>query len=373
MAELSREQRWRLVLGHEADGLGEDLDATGQGMDAALGFLYDPHGRGAGSGQGGTDGSGLMTTTDWLNQVHTLFPASVAERITEDAVSRYGLTDVVTDAAALATATPSVGLLKAILATKHLMNPEVLAMAREIVDTVVRQLMRSLARPVTNPFTGSRDRRRRSRHQVAANFDPRATVRANLRHVEQGPGRRRLVIREPIFNTRVRLHTDRWDVVVAVDQSGSMAESVIHAAVTASIFSSLRAMRTHLIAFDTEVADLSGEVGDPVELLMKVQLGGGTNIGRALAYARTLLHNPRRAILVLISDFAEGGSPALMHAMVKGMVGDGVTVLCLGALDASGRSVHDAEEAGRLAALGAEVAVMTPDQLAEWVAEVINR
>ena len=361
--ETRRRQRWRLALG--ADATEQLGPATGRfaRMDEALGFLEE-------RGEGSPEGTGVMSVPDWVNTVHQLFPRSVADKIMDDAVNRHGLTEIVTDEKALARATPNVSLLKAILATKHLMDPRVLAMARGIIDTVVRQLLRALTRPVTHPFTGRRDPRRRSRQHVAANFDARGTVRANLKNVD--PRTRRLVIREPLFNTRVRRQQDRWQVVVAVDQSGSMADSVIHAAVTAAIFTSLAVMRTHLIVFDTEVVDLTGQAGDPVEVLMKVQLGGGTHIAKAVTYAAGLLDNPRRSIVVLISDFYEGGDDAALVASTAALVQDGVRVLCLGALDADGRSQHNPVTARRLAEAGAHVAVMTPDQLAAWVAEVIG-
>lgn len=366
--ETRRRQRWRLALGAEATPQLGALSGEAAQQEAVLAFLEG--GGGQDPGPGSREGTGLMTVPDWINRVHTLFPRSVADRIVDDAVNRYGMTDVVTDPDALARATPNVSLLKAILSTKHLMNPEVLAMARSIIDTVVRDLMRTLARPVTNPFTGRRDPLRRSRRPVAANFDARGTVRANLKHVD--PRTRRLVIREPLFNTRVRLLQQRWQVVVLVDQSGSMAESVIHAAITAAIFSAISSMRTHLVAFDTEVVDLTGEIGDPVEVLMRVQLGGGTRIDKAMQYAEQVLDNPRRSIVVLISDFFEGGTEQTLVATTARMVEAGVTVLCLGALDAFGRANYNQVLGRILAGVGAQVAVMTPDQLAEWVAEVIG-
>ncbi len=365
--EARRRQRWRLALGSEAAPQLGPLSGQAVEQEAVLAFL---EGEGSGGGRGSSEGSGLMSVPEWISRVHTLFPQSVADRIVDDAVNRYGLTEIVTSPDALARATPNVSLLKAILATKHLMSPEVLAMARTIIDTVVRELMRTLARPVSTPFTGRRDPLRRSRHQITANFDARATVRANLKNVDPRTGR--LVIREPLFTSRVRLLQQRWQVVVVVDQSGSMADSVIHAAVTAAIFSSLPSMRTHLVVFDTEVVDLSGYTGDPVEVLMRVQLGGGTNIAKALRYAEQLLQNPRRSIVVLVSDFEEGGPEGAFLRTAASLVEAGVTVLCLGALDSSGRA-HYNERIGRsLAEVGAQVAVMTPDQLASWVAEVIG-
>jgi len=346
-----RDLRWRLVLGDVAGELA-GVDGVWARRDAALAFLYDRE------REGSPTGSGLMTSTEWINEVYELFPRSVADRLGDDAVTRYGVTDLVTSAEVLERITPSTALLRAILRTKHLMEPGVLALARQVVDRVVRQLMEQLARPVRNPFTGPKDRNRRSRVRIAANFDARATVRANLKHVDRASGE--LVIAEPLFTSRVRRQQDRWQVVVCLDQSGSMADSVIHGAVTASIF------------HDTEVADLTAVVGDPVEVLMGVQLGGGTDIHRAMSYARGLVDTPRRAIVVMISDFFEGGSDGPLVATVRGMVADGVTVLCLGALSTVGTARYDTATTTRLAAVGAHVAVMTPDRLAGWVAEVIG-
>ena len=369
-----RNRRWRLVLGRPAEPLC-GLGAGDRRRDAALDYLYGRESEGGGRGSSGgrdgsPEGSGLMTPTDWINEVHDLFPRSVAEKLADDALNRYGLTEIITSEEALERVTPSIGLVRAILNTKDLMDPGVLAKARLVVDRVVRDLLEQLARPVRNPFTGPKDRNRRSRVAIAANFDARATLRANLKHYDAATGQ--LVIAEPLFHSRVRRQQDRWQVVICVDQSGSMADSVIHSAVTASIFHGIGSLRTHLVAFDTEVADLSDQVADPVEVLMGVQLGGGTDIGRAVGYAAQLLDSPRRAIVVVISDFFEGTSEENLAAAVAGLVGSGAKVLCLGALTTSGRASYNPATVARLVALGAEFAVMTPDRLAEWVAEVIG-
>lgn len=361
--DTTRNLRWRLVLGRIADDLAP-LEALQQRQDEALDFLYGP------GGGGDPDAASTLSTTDWINEVYELFPRSVAEKIGDDALSLYGLTEIVTSPEALQRIEPSVSLMRAILNTKHLMDPGVLALARSVVDQVVRQLLRTLARPVRNPFSGPKDRQRRSRFRVAANFDPRSTVRANLKNVDPVTGQ--LVIAEPLFHSRTRRQQDRWQVIVCLDQSGSMVDSVIHGAVTASIFHGIGSLKTHLVAFDTEVVDLTGEVADPVEVLMKVQLGGGTDINRAMSYCRSLVENPRRTIVVLISDFLEGGPVDPLLATVAGLVGSGVTVLCLGALSTTGQAVYDHGTAAELSARGAHVAVMTPDKLAEWVAEVVG-
>jgi Mg-chelatase subunit ChlD len=369
--------RWRLVLGSEAEqGLGCGLGGDDAGRDAALGFLYGrEYQAGRNVRQRGGDGRGTLdpsalTVPEWINAVHELFPKRTIERIEKDALERYQLDEMVTNPDLLRRAQPSQTLLKAVLHTKHLMNQEVLALARTLVRKVVEQLMEKLARPVRSAFLGSRDRRKRSMMKVAKNFDARTTVRRNLSSFD--PASKRLFIRTPYFSSRVRRQADRWQVVIVVDESGSMADSVIHSAVTAAIFFGIRTLRTHLILFDTNVVDVSADCADPVETIMKVQLGGGTDIGGALSYAAGLIDNPRRAIVVLITDFCEGGPEERLYAVTKGLIESGVTLLGLAALDERAEPAYDRAIAGRMAALGAHVGAMTPGELAEWVASKVR-
>jgi Mg-chelatase subunit ChlD len=197
------------------------------------------------------------------------------------------------------------------------------------------------------------------------------TIRANLGHYR--PAERRLFIETPHFFSRTRKQIDQWQVILLVDQSGSMVDSVIHSAVTAACLWGLPGVRTHLVAFDTDVVDLSSEVDDPVELLMKVQLGGGTDIARAVRYGAGLIEQPRRAIVVLITDFYEGGSPSLLIRTVRELVEQGTKVLGLAALDHDANPSYDTHTAQSLADVGASVGAMTPGQLATFVAEQVGR
>lgn len=165
---------------------------------------------------------------------------------------------------------------------------------------------------------------------------------------------------------------DRWQIIILVDESGSMMDSVIHAAVTASIFFGIRTLRTHLVLFDSSVVDVTDQCTDPVETLMKVQLGGGTDIGQALVYASTLVDNPRRAIVVLITDFYEGAPEQQLLAATRRLTESGVTLLGLAALDSNTKPNYDRDVAERMVRLGAHVAAMTPGELAEWVAEKVK-
>jgi Mg-chelatase subunit ChlD len=360
-------ERWRLILGAPAEphcgGAGGDVAA----QDAALEWLYgrDPDLDRRDVRHGG-QGPSTLTTVRWLDEIHRLFPKETIERLERDAVERYDITDIVTDPEVLARVEPNAALLRAVLRTKHLMNPDVLAMARRIVAAVVEELTRKLAKEVRRSFSGTRARRP-SNFKQARNFDFRRTIRSNLAHYR--PAERRVYIEKPVFFSRTRRHLDQWQLILVVDQSGSMAGSVIHSAVTAACLWGLPGLKTHLVAFDTSVVDLTSDVTDPVELLMKVQLGGGTDIAKAMAYADGLVENPRRAIVVLITDFYEGGGPDRLVRTVRKLVDQGSQVLGLASLDEDANPDYSRDVAQQLANVGAHVGAMTPAELAEFVAE----
>ncbi|MCP4653908.1 MAG: VWA domain-containing protein [bacterium] len=368
--------RWRLILGTDADpvlGDGAGLDAGETACDGALEYLYDREYAGRNvrrADRGGSLDSSQLTVPEWINQIHTLFPRKTVERLEKDAVERYGLEEMVTRPEVLRRVRPNMTLAKAVLRTRHLMNEEVLAEARRLVRRVVDELMERLARPLRSPFFGALDPRHRSNFRIARNFDPRTTIRRNLRHWD--PEARRIFIEKPCFVSRVRRHADRWRFILLVDQSGSMLGSVIHSAVTAAIFFSLPHMRTHLCLFDTEVADITAECTDPVATLMKVQLGGGTDVGRALEYAASLVDAPQRTMVVLVSDFVDAGPADRLLGVTRRLVESGVRVLGLAALDPEARPDYDRGVAARMAEAGVHVAAMTPSELAEWVAEKVR-
>ncbi|SDH47436.1 Mg-chelatase subunit ChlD [Actinokineospora alba] len=363
-------QRWRLILGEPAEPACP-LGGVDARRDTALRWLYgreeDLESRGV---RRGGSGESELTTVDWLDEVHRLFPKETIERLERDAVERYQIHEIVTDPDVLGRVEPNPALLRAVLRTKHLMNPDVLAMARKIIASVVRELVDRLALEVRRSFSGTRQRRR-SNFRQARNFDFRATIKANLAHYQ--PEQRRVRITEPRFVSRTRRQVDQWQLMLLVDQSGSMVDSVIHSAVTASCLWSVPGLRTHLVAFDTAVVDLTSDVTDPVELLMKVQLGGGTDIAKAVRYGAGLIDNPRRSIVAVISDFYEGGDEHQLVRTVRELVEQGTQVLCLAALDGEANPNYDRDLGQRLADTGASVGAMTPGELAQFVAERLGR
>lgn len=377
MSDAYRKARWRLVLGAGSEDLCGGLSDTDAERDRCLAYLYDrEYGAGrnvrggdAGGRQGGL-GDSSLTIPDWINKIHELFPKQTIERLEADALERYQIEEVVTNPEVLARAKPNPTLLKAVLRTKHLMNQEVLRAAQQLVRQVVEELMRKLAQEVQNAFHGVINRRRRSSLKIAKNFDLDATLKRNLKHYDAQ--RKQVLIQHPQFFSRVRRQADRWQMIVLVDESGSMLNNVIHAAVMAAIFYSMPVIKVHLCIFDTSVVDLTSQCSDPVETLMKVQLGGGTDIGRAVSYAGELVENPRRTMVVLITDFMEGAPEGQLFAAAKKLIDSGVTCLGLAALDENANPSYDHRVAGTLVSMGWHVGAMTPGQLAAWVAERIK-
>ncbi len=370
--------RWRLVLGRFAEeplagamGAGEGYEAMDRLLDHLYGREYTKRGvRGPSGGPAAGSGASVLSVPEWIRGLRDLFPSDVCEVVTHHALERYGLTEIVSDPDTLRSLAPSYDLLKAVLTFKGLMRGEALDVARAIVRAVVEDLRRRLERDVRAALSGRPSRARRVRFGSSRDLDARRTVRANLARWD--PERRAIVASELWFTSRARRYALPWEVVVCVDCSGSMADSVIHSAVMAAIFAGLPSLRVRLFAFDTAVVDLSAQADDPADVLMSVQLGGGTDIAGAVAYASTRIEQPSRCLFVLVTDFCEGGSPARLVAQIRKLRGDGVRVLGLAALDRDATPVYDRHLAGECAAAGAEVAAMTPSRLAEWVAGVIG-
>jgi Mg-chelatase subunit ChlD len=371
-------QRWRLVLGKYADNrmqtsLGaQGLTGNHGRMDKALDYLYGREYQGRGmrkeAGAGSMDPSQL-TLVKWLGEVRELFPRDTVEVIEKHALERYGLTELITDPQTLERLEPNQQLLRTLLTLRGHLKGEVLHLARRIVRQVVDEIRCKLESEVRQALSGRLNRFRHSPMAIAQNFDPLGTLRRNLKNYDLE--RRKLVIEQLLFferNTR-RLP---WDIILCVDQSGSMADSVIHSAVMAGILSGLPAFRVKLVVFDTSIVDLSAHVSDPVEMLMSVQLGGGTDIGQAVRYCAQLVENPHRTVLVLVSDFCEGAPPGELVRAVKKLAEARVKLLGLAALDGQAYPVYDRQMADQLAACGMEIAALTPQHLAQWLVKVVS-
>lgn len=365
--------RWRLVLGKYAQQqLPTEFNAAEGRIERALDFLYSREYKGRNirerSPTGTLDPSQLEIPS-WLNEVRELFPRESVEIIEKHALDRYGLKELVTDKAVLEKLSPNMDLLKTLLTFRGSLSQDVLATARRIIRQVVEEIKRKLEAEALRAFSGRINRFRHSPQKVAQNFDWRTTVRKNLKNYD--PQRRQIVLRELRFfarNTRLL----PWRVILCVDQSGSMADSVIHSAVMAGILAALPLIQVKLVVFDTSIVDLSADVSDPVETLMSVQLGGGTDIGKALRYCESLVENPHRSVLVLVSDFCEGGSPKELLTTARRIRESGVITLGLASLDQAGGGVWDHAMAEQLAETGMQIAALTPKHFADWLAKVVR-
>lgn len=371
-----RPDRWRLVLGRYAQqqlGNGAALGPKQQRMERALDYLYGREYRGRGvraeQSAGSLDPS-VLSVPHWLNEVRELFPKETVERIEKHALDRYGMTELVTDPAVLAKLEANMDLLKAVLTFRGQMKGAVLQEARRVIRKVVDEITRRLQTEVRNTLTGRLNRFSQSRMKVAANLDWRTTIRRNLKNFDRE--RNRIIVDDVRFFSRVQRRLP-WTVILCVDQSGSMTESVVHSAVMAGILAGLPLVKVKLVVFDTAVVDLSDHADDPVEVLMSVQLGGGTDIGKALTYCTQLVDDPLRTVLVLVSDFCEGASPGILIGACRKLAEARVKLLGLAALDDRADAIYDRQMAERLAEAGMEIAALTPGKLAEWLAAVINK
>lgn len=356
-------RRWRLILGgDQADAIRVELSARDARMDKALSALYDSHRKGG-------LGPSHPSVARWLADIREFFPSSVVQVVQRDAIERLDLRRLLMEPESLETLEPDVHLAATLVSLSQSMPSKVRQMARQIVRRVAGDLVRRLAPPARQTIAGAMRRGSRTRRPRPADIDWHQTIRANLKHYQP---RLDAIIPHHVLG-RARTSRQHKHIILCIDQSGSMGESVIYAGVFSAILASLPAVTTSILAFDTSVADLSHLCADPVEVLFGVQLGGGTDIAHALAHAEKLVANPCETILVMISDLDEGGDRDRMMSRFASLVRAGVTVVALLALADSGAPAYDHDNAAELAALGIPAFACSPDRFAELIAAAIER
>ncbi|GHH64099.1 VWA domain-containing protein [Streptosporangium violaceochromogenes] len=365
-----RLRRWRLILGGDADGTGRALGGADARMDGALAALYDTGGAGGGGRAGGL-GSSAPRVARWLGDIRDCFPSTVVQVMQQDALERLNLTRLLLEPEMLEAVEADVHLAGTLLSLGRVMPERAREPARALVRKVVSDLERRLANRTRAAVDGALDRSARTRRpRRAADVDWNRTIRANLgNHLPE----RGTVVPSRLVGYGRRQRAVRREVVLCVDQSASMAASVVYAGVFGAVLASMSALRTSLVVFDTSVVDLTDRLHDPVELLFGTQLGGGTDVNRALAYARGLITRPAEAILVLVSDLCEGGVREEMLRRVARMTADGVQVIVLPALSDEGAPAYDRDNAAALAALGVPVLACTPDAFPGLMAAAVER
>jgi Mg-chelatase subunit ChlD len=367
-----RLRRWRLVLGGGDDGTGVGLAGDDARVDAALAALYDTGADRAGDGQRGAGlGASAPRVARWLGDIRAFFPSTVVQVMQKDAIERLDLTRLLLEPEMLEAVEPDVHLVGTLLSLNRVMPAKTKESARFVVRKVVEELERKLAQRTRTALTGALNRAARvQRPRRPADVDWHRTIRANLRHYLP---ERRTVVPERLIGYARRQQAVQREVVLCIDQSGSMAASVVYSSVFGAVLASMRSLRTSLVVFDTAVVDLTEQLDDPVEVLFGTQLGGGTDINRAVAYCQGLIGRPNDTIFVLISDLMEGGVREEMLRRVAAMTAAGVQVVALLALSDEGAPSYDRDNAAALGALGVPAFACTPDAFPDLMAAAIQR
>lgn len=355
-------EKWRLILGTQADpGQSVPLEAELSGMDRTLDALYD-------SNRKGGLGASSPNVNRWLGDIRRYFPSPVVQILQRDALERLNLQRMLLEPELLEAIVPDVHLVGTLLSLNKLLPTESRETARLVVRRVVDDIEKRLKLPVQQAVRGSLRRAARTRRPKAGDIDWRATIRKNLKHYQPDY---RTVIPAEIVGFRRDKHQLRH-IILLIDQSGSMASSVVYAGVLGCILASLSSLRTHVIAFDTQVVDLSEHLSDPVELLFATQLGGGTHIAKALAYAETKVTNPRDTILVLLSDLHEGPPPAEMLSRAAALKASGMQFIALLALNDEGAPAYNHDIATQLARFDIPAFASTPGEFPELLSRLIE-
>jgi Mg-chelatase subunit ChlD len=369
-----RLRRWRLALGSDAEGCCGGLTGGDARMDDALAALY---GGGAVAGRTARSaarsaslGSSAPNVARWLGDIREFFPSSVVQLMQQDAIERLNLRQLLLEPELLESVEPDVHLVGTLLSLNKLMPEETKETARGVVRKVVDELEAQLAQGFRAAVSGALNRAARTNRPRPKDIDWNRTIRANLKNYQP---EYRSVVPERLIGYARAARTVKRDVVLAIDQSGSMAASVVYASLFGAVLASMRALKTSLVVFDTQVVDLTPELTDPVDVLFGTQLGGGTDINRAIAYSQTLITRPTDSIFVLISDLYEGGVRNEMLRRVAQMTAAGVQVIVLLALSDEGAPSYDRQNAAALAALGVPAFACTPDRFGPLMAAAIER
>nr|WP_322778633.1 VWA domain-containing protein [Frankia sp. Cas4] len=376
MEESERLRRWRMVLGAPAAmafvGAGT-LSKADADIDAALGALYDADNAGEEGRRKRSAGLGASapSVVRWLGDIRDYFPTPVVQVLQRDAVSRLGLARLLLEPELLEAAEPDVHLVGTLLSLRSALPERTKETARMVVRRVVDDIERRLEQSLRSAVLGAVNRSTRTRTPRLPDVDWDRTILANLRNYQ--PEQRTVIIDRLIGYARARRTAAMHDVILLIDQSGSMASSVVYAGVLGASLATMTAVSTQLIVFDTSVVDLTDDLDDPVDLLFGIQLGGGTDIDRAVGYGASLVRRPTDTVFVLISDLIEGGDQSSLVGRLRALVESGVCVVVLLALSDDGTPAYDHALAATCAELGAPAFACTPDAFPELLATALRR
>ena len=356
-------KRWRLILGgNEADGTGITLTQEEQRIDQSLEAVYDSDRRGG-------LGSSAPKVSRWLGDIREFFPQTVVQVIQRDAIKRLNITSLLTEKEMLETVVPDVHLVATLMSLSRVIPEKNKDMARQVVRKVVDELLRKLSAPTQQAVTGALNRSARRRNPRYNEIDWKTTITKNLKNYQ--PEYKTIIPEMRIGYGRKRKAMK--DIILCLDQSGSMGTSVIYSGIFGSVLASIPAVSTRMVVFDTTVVDLTDDLQDPVDLLFGVQLGGGTDIARALTYCQGVITRPQDTVLVLVTDLYEGGDAREMRKKFVSLVNSGVQLIVLPALNDDGAPSYDKDHAEFLANIGVPTFACTPDKFPDLMAVALSK
>ena len=370
ISEKERIERWRLILGKDAEGALGGLASERAKMDDVLQALYGGSRSGLGGGFRGASLSGSAPKVNrWLGDIRTYFPRSVVSLMQKDALERLNLKALLLEPEILETIEVDVDLVAALISLSSVIPASAKETARSVVRKLVDDVTKRIRAKTVSCVEGSVRSLARTMRPKPNDIDFLRTIQANLRN--KIPGKDTIVVDRLVGLGRAR--SALCDVILCVDESGSMSNSVVYSSIFGATLASLPALSTRLVFFDTSVVDMTEKISDPVDVLFGAQLGGGTNIANALAYCRSKMQTPNKTILFLITDLYEGGSMKRMLSLTYELVSSGVNLICLTALSDDGNPCYDAQTAGVLSSMGVPTFACTPDLFPELIAVAINQ
>lgn len=356
-------KRWRLILGgDQADGTDVALTLEEQRIDSSLEAVYNSDRRGG-------LGSSAPKVSRWLGDIREFFPQTVVQVIQKDAIKRLNLTSLLTEKEMLENVVPDVHLVATLMSLSRVIPEKNKEMARQVVRQVVDELLKKLSAPTQQAVTGALNRSSRRRNPRYNEIDWKTTITKNLKNYQ--PDYKTIIPEVRIGYGRKRKAMK--DIILCLDQSGSMGTSVIYSGIFGSVLASIPAVNTRMVVFDTAVVDLTDDLQDPVDLLFGVQLGGGTDIERALTYCQGVITRPQDTVLVLVTDLYEGGDEREMRKRFVSLVNAGVQLIVLPALNDDGAPCYDKDNAEFLAALGVPTFACTPDKFPDLMAAALSK
>lgn len=365
--------RWRLILGSFSN---LEIDNEYSEIDETLNFLYDREYTQNGgysldnfNNSNSSKEKSALTVPKWISKVKKLFPKETVEIMQKQALEKYKLTEILTDENILKEIEPNIELLKNILTFKDMMSQNVKKLAYDIVKKTLEEIKNKMEVEIKKVFYGKKLPNSNTTNKIFKNLDIKKTIRYNLKNYDI---KNKTIFTDKLFFNQNIKKYNPYNIIILIDESGSMLDSVIYSSIMASIFANLPYLSIKLIIFDISVVDLSEHIKEPIDILFKVQLGGGTNIAQALEYAKKITFVPDKTIVLLISDLFDSNDYKLMYKNANDIIEAGSKLIVLTALDYNANSIYDKEAARYFSKIGAKVGALTPSKLSKWISDVIS-